>query len=95
MDDNVQEIRCQMVDIMESALIRVEMFDGRMIEGTLTCIDRSMNLIMSTAIEYHGIKDIIGFENNNSNMKNIRELRTVMVPSESIKNIFAKEASAL
>ena len=85
-----------MIDIMESALVRVEMLDGRMIEGILTCIDRSMNLIMSKAIEYHGIKDVIGFNYDNShNKKNIRELRTVMIPSESIKNIFAKEASAL
>ena len=54
MDENVIEIRNQMIDIMESALVRVEMLDGRMIEGILTCIDRSMNLIMSKAIEYHG-----------------------------------------
>ena len=46
---------------MESArqllgsLIRVRISDGRVVEGELQCLDKDLNLVLGSAIEYHGM----------------------------------------
>ena len=37
--------------------IRVFISDGRIIEGEFSCMDKDLNLILSSSLEYHGIKE--------------------------------------
>ena len=36
--------------------IRVLISDGRVIEGEFSCIDKELNIILATSVEYHGVK---------------------------------------
>jgi small nuclear ribonucleoprotein (snRNP)-like protein len=50
---------------MESArqllgsMIRVRISDGRIIEGELQCLDRDLNLVLGSAVEYHGMIKLV------------------------------------
>ena len=37
--------------------LRVSISDGRVIEGDLQCMDKDLNIILGSAIEYYGIED--------------------------------------
>jgi small nuclear ribonucleoprotein (snRNP)-like protein len=37
--------------------IRIVLSDGRIIEGSLTCMDKDLNFILGDAQEYHGVGD--------------------------------------
>lgn len=37
--------------------IRVLISDGRMVQGDLQCIDKDLNIILNSAVEYYGIED--------------------------------------
>lgn len=55
-----QSPRTFVVSAMESArqllgsIIRVRISDGRIIEGELQCLDKDLNLVLGSAVEYHG-----------------------------------------
>ena len=36
--------------------IRILISDGRVIEGEFSCIDKELNIILATSVEYHGVK---------------------------------------
>ena len=50
---------------MESArqllgsMIRVRISDGRIIEGELQCLDKDLNLVLGSAVEYHGMIKLV------------------------------------
>lgn len=37
--------------------VRVVLADGRVIEGSLHCMDKDLNFILGDACEYHGVED--------------------------------------
>jgi small nuclear ribonucleoprotein (snRNP)-like protein len=37
--------------------VRVVLADGRVIEGSLHCMDKDLNFILGEACEYHGVED--------------------------------------
>lgn len=47
--DNLQEIL--------GKAVRVVLVDGRVIEGSLSCMDKDLNFIIADACEYHGVTD--------------------------------------
>jgi small nuclear ribonucleoprotein (snRNP)-like protein len=43
--------------------IRILITDGRVIEGDFSCIDKDLNIILGTSVEYHGVKSDNGKQN--------------------------------
>lgn len=37
--------------------IRVVLSDGRVVEGSLLCVDKDMNFVLGEAHEFHGVDD--------------------------------------
>mgnify|MGYP003706539831 CR=1 FL=1 len=70
--------------------VRVQVSDGRVIEGALQCVDKDMNLVLSQSIEYHGLSDVSSPQATDT----IRSLGAVMVPGGHIKAIVVKDPSA-
>ncbi len=36
--------------------VRIIISDGRVIEGELACMDKDLNFVLNSAIEYHGVE---------------------------------------
>ena len=48
------------VELLQSYLgqvVRVRISDGRIIEGEFQCVDKDLNFIIGSAIEYRGVED--------------------------------------
>ena len=70
-------------------IVRVQVTDGRVVEGALQCIDKDMNLVLAQSIEYHGLEDVA----SGAATDTIRNLGFVMVPGPHVKAVVSKTTS--
>ena len=70
-------------------IVRIEIVDGRVVEGEFQCMDKDMNFILGHATEYFGVKSIEFNKDNNDETHNFRKLGMVMVPGKHVKKCVA------
>lgn len=70
--------------------IRIIIDDGRIIEGEFRCMDKDLNFILGSAVEYHGLKDCT-MQPEHADFKAVttRSLGSAMVPGMHIVKILA------
>jgi len=66
--------------------IRIVLDDGRVIEGEFLCMDKDLNFVIGSAVEYHGMKE--GEFDGNTEGVSQRALGSAMVPGDHIVKIF-------
>jgi small nuclear ribonucleoprotein (snRNP)-like protein len=73
-------------------VIRVLLVDGRVIEGEFSCMDKDLNFVLTSAVEYHGLKDPMAQVSVNSPPPDIlvRPLGSAMAPGQHILRILAQ-----
>lgn len=49
---NLESFKCYL-----GQTVRVQVSDGRVVEGRLQCMDRELNFIIAEAVEYFGVED--------------------------------------
>ena len=68
--------------------IRIVLDDGRIIEGEFSCMDKDLNFVIGSAVEFHGMKGIEYDEMMTTEAMSQRVLGSAMVPGEHIVKIF-------
>ena len=56
MSKNDEEINEKTASYLGKSL-RIKIADGRVIQGTFQCLDKDMNIILGSSIEYFGMED--------------------------------------
>mmetsp|Transcript_18441 Transcript_18441/g.17751 ORF Transcript_18441/g.17751 Transcript_18441/m.17751 type:complete len:87 (+) Transcript_18441:133-393(+) len=69
--------------------IRVIISDGRVIEGEFQCMDKDLNFILGSAMEYHGIKEETAASEIPESAPS-RSLGMTMVPGNHVIKCFLK-----
>mmetsp|Transcript_21052 Transcript_21052/g.28942 ORF Transcript_21052/g.28942 Transcript_21052/m.28942 type:complete len:85 (-) Transcript_21052:1430-1684(-) len=73
--------------------IRVVISDGRIIEGELSCIDKDLNLILASSLEYHGIKEENAELNFQLSNPFSRSIGLAMIPGNHIVKVIVQSKS--
>ena len=67
--------------------VRVLLSDGRVIEGEFQCMDKDLNCIIGSAMEYHGMSNLMASSEETSDIPS-RFLGLAMVPGNHLLKIF-------
>ena len=68
--------------------VRIVLDDGRVIEGEFRCMDKDLNFLIGSAVEYHGMQPGNYQEMVIPEVVSQRALGSAMVPGEHIVKIF-------
>ena len=67
--------------------VRVLLSDGRVIHGDFQCMDKDLNCIIGSAMEYHGMSNLMASGEETSDIPS-RFLGMAMVPGNHLLKIF-------
>ena len=70
-------------------IVRIEIADGRVLEGEFQCMDKDMNFILGHATEYYGTRSIEFNKDDRESVHNCRILGMVMIPGKYISRCVA------
>ena len=83
--------RMERVSSLLGREVRVLLSDGRVVEGELECLDKTVNLVLRNTREFHEARGGVLSESLGDSCKGIG---TVMVPGPHVVSVFAKTLSS-